>query len=240
MRSRILEERWGRGALVERRPGGRRPRCLENRTGCIVPVLPMMAMATPAPLLQREDRTAQVFVCARRLSQQLGARPHLAGTAHRRADLRMGRAGVVLDGRSCRRLRAHPPPRYLGDLEAEVGHCHGIGHMKLIVGHSLESHWEDVPIWKAPGRAHRRARCCGILFFGEVMCHLIRAWQQTEHVVYVQTIAMDNHGQPRNWGDGARWINHLAYADALVLITKSESDAREIYNAMQGAAHGES
>lgn len=47
------------------------------------------------------------------------------------------------------------------------------------------------------------------------------------------TLAMDSHGQPRSWGDGATWDNHLAYADGLLLTSKSRPEVQDVCNALK-------
>lgn len=46
---------------------------------------------------------------------------------------------------------------------------------------------------------------------------------------YVPTLAIDNQGQLRRWGDGAGWFDHLSWADYLLPLAKSEAEIKNVY-----------
>lgn len=108
------------------------------------------------------------------------------------------------------------------------------------MGHSSASSWHGVPrgesaVWKGCKQgAPESPALCNILL-DEAMAPVLQQSEERGVGAYVATLASDRRNrQPKNWGDKAGCVTHLAFADDIILIAK-HVDARRLYRLMGGA-----
>lgn len=65
------------------------------------------------------------------------------------------------------------------------------------------------------------------------MAVVLQQWGEMGYGIYIPALESDLRSrQPKNWGESAKLVSHLAFADDLILIAKSDEELRNMYRMM--------
>lgn len=113
------------------------------------------------------------------------------------------------------------------------GAGHGEHHSGPLPCSQLE--WDarvDVPIGKGCRQGAPKSRTLWIILLDDAIAPVLQQWEEG-YGIHIPALESDLRSrQPKNWGDSAVWVSRLAFADGLILITRSADDVRNMYRMM--------